>query len=59
VNQLAKTIVSISTGETTDEAPVVNEQAVRRGQARAAKLSPAERSKIARKAARARWRKAK
>lgn len=56
LNQLAKRIVDISTGEVPDEEPAaVNERAVRRGVARAAKLTAKRRRQIARKAARARW----
>ena len=57
LNQLAKRIVDISTGQESDEAEPVDEAAVRRGEARAAKLTPEERSEIARKAAKARWEK--
>lgn len=58
VNQLAKRIVDISTGEAQDDAPApVNPKASKRGKARAATLTPEERSRIAKKAARARWRK--
>jgi hypothetical protein len=58
VNQLAKRIVDISTGEAPDDAPApTNPSASGRGNARAAKLTPEQRSEIARKAARARWRK--
>ncbi len=55
VNQLAKRIVDISTGQEPDEAEPVDEAAVKRGEARAAKLTPEERQAIARKAAHARW----
>lgn len=56
VSQLAKRIVAISTGEEVDEGPpVVSPKASKRGKARAAKLTAAERSAIAKKAARARW----
>ena len=55
VNQLAKRIVEISTGQASDEAEPVDAAAVKRGEARAAKLTPKERSEIARKAAKARW----
>lgn len=56
VSQLAKRIVAISTGEEPDDAPApVNPEHAKRGTARAAKLTPAERSKIAKKAATARW----
>ncbi len=55
VNQLAKRIVDISTGQESDEAEPVDQAAVKRGEARAAKLTPEERQAIARKAARARW----
>lgn len=58
-NQLAKGIVDLATGATEDEAP--DENAPGRaggrkgGKARAEKLTPEERSAIARKAAAARW----
>ncbi len=66
VNQLAKMIVDISTGEVADEPPperVKNPAAValgklgasKGGQARAAKLSAKKRKEIAAKAAKARW----
>jgi hypothetical protein len=56
VSQLARHIVAISTGEESDEAPTpVNPQHAKRGAARAAKLTPEERSKIAQQAAAARW----
>jgi hypothetical protein len=66
VNQLAKMIVDISTGEVTDEAPPQPEKnqaavalamlgASKGGKARAAKLSPKKRKAIAKKAAEARW----
>lgn len=56
VNQLAKRIVAISTGQEPDDPPPqVNPKATKRGLARAAKLTPAQRKKIAKKAARARW----
>lgn len=55
VNQLAKRIVEISTGQASDEAEPVDAAAVKRGEARAAKLTAKERSEIARKAAKARW----
>lgn len=58
LNQLAKRVVDISTGEESDE-PVepstFAERAAKGGEARAVKLTPEERSEIARKAARARW----
>lgn len=68
VNQLAKMIVDISTGEADDEAPPEREKnpaavalgklgASKGGQARAAKLSPKKRKAIAKKAAEARWNK--
>ncbi len=68
VNQLAKMIVDISTGEVADETPperVKNPAAValgrlgasKGGQARAAKLSPKRRKAIAKNAAEARWNK--
>lgn len=55
VSQLAKRIVDISTGQESDEAEPVDRAAVKRGEARAAKLTPEERQAIARKAAHARW----
>ena len=58
VSQLAKHIVDITTGEQTDEAEassVLEERAAKGGTARATKLTPEERSAIAKKAARARW----
>ena len=67
VNQLAKLIVDISTGEVEDEAPKLEREknpaavalgrlgASKGGQARAAKLSPKKRREIAKKAAAARW----
>ncbi|MBC7929758.1 MAG: hypothetical protein H7Z38_04230 [Rubrivivax sp.] len=66
VNQLAKMIVDISTGDVADEAPPEREKnpaavalgklgASKGGQARAAKLSPKKRQAIAKKAAAARW----
>jgi hypothetical protein len=57
VNQLAKLIVDISTGAVSDDAPTVDAKAVQRGKARAAKLTPAKRKAIAKKAANKRWHK--
>lgn len=57
VNQLARRIVAISTGDESDEA--VNPKTAKRGDARAAKLAPEERKAIAKKAAAARWEKPK
>ena len=60
VSQLAKLIVEISTGQAEDAGPVLaDEKAAKRGRARAAKLTPKRRREIAKKAARARWKKAK
>ena len=59
-SQLAKHIVDITTGEEQDEAEapsVREERAAKGGTARASKLTPDERSAIAKKAARARWKK--
>lgn len=66
-NQLGKLIVDIATGEVEDEQPdeAKNPAAVelgrkgglKGGKARAAKMTPAERSEAARKAADARWHK--
>jgi hypothetical protein len=56
VNQLAKRIVEISTGQASDDAPApASEKASKRGKARAEKLTPGERRAIAKKAAAARW----
>jgi hypothetical protein len=54
--QLAKFIGEIATGERDDETgPTPSPAAVKRGKARAAKLSPRKRKAIAKKAARSRW----
>ena len=58
MSQLAKRIVDITTGEETDNVPepsTAKQRAAKGGYARAAKLTPEERSAIAKKAARARW----
>lgn len=57
MNELAKFIGDVATGEATDEKkePLPDKQAVRRGKARANELTPARRAEIARKAAQARW----
>jgi hypothetical protein len=70
MNQLAKRIVDVATGETEDREPTPEEQskdplAVARGKsggpkggrARAVRLSAEERAEIARIAARTRWKK--
>ena len=67
ISQRAKLIVDIATGEVEDKEPDIgkNPAAValgrlggkKGGKARAAKLTPEQRSKIARKAALARWNK--
>lgn len=67
-NKLAKSIVDIATGETPDREPTPEEQGkdpaavslgrkggLKGGKARAAKLTPEQRKKIARDAATARW----
>lgn len=56
VNELATHIGKLATHE-IEEAPAPNAKAVARGKARAAKLTAAQRKKIARKAAAARWNK--
>ncbi len=61
-NQLAKRIVDLSTGEQSDPELSVKQKAgqlggLTGGKARAAKLSPKERSAIAKKAAEKRWQK--
>lgn len=56
LNELAHHIGRIATHQLEDEKPPqVSETARKRGEARAAKLTAAERTEIARKAARARW----
>jgi len=57
-NQLAHMIVGIATGEDVKHEPDTSGQrkgGLKGGKARAAKLSPEERSEIAKKAAKARW----
>jgi len=61
-SQLAKLIVDIATGEkenVTPEAPKAGQRkgGLKGGKARAKKLSPIRRKRIAARAARARWRK--
>jgi hypothetical protein len=54
--QLARLIGQRAVGETTeDQTDPLPKPAAKRGEARAAKLTPARRSEIAKKAARARW----
>jgi hypothetical protein len=56
LNELAHRIGQIATHQIEDEQPPqVSEQARKRGEARAARLTPGERKKIAKKAARTRW----
>jgi hypothetical protein len=55
LNELAFRVGQIATHQVEDEVVPVDEAAVKRGEARAAKLTPAKRKHIARKAARARW----
>ena len=56
VSQLAKRIVAISTEQEEDTAPdAPSPSASKRGEARAASLTPAKRKKIAKKAALKRW----
>ena len=64
-NQLAKQIVDIATGQIEDKQPNEGKDpaavdlgrrgGLKGGKARAAKLTPEQRSKIAKKAARTRW----
>lgn len=54
MNELANMVGKIATGEIEDTPPT-NPAASKRGRARAAKLTPARRKEIARKAARTRW----
>jgi hypothetical protein len=62
-NQLAKVIVDIATGEASEPGPSraviarARNAGVRGGPARAMKLTPEQRSEIARAAAAARWKK--
>ena len=56
MNQLAKHIVDLATGQATDDQPEPTGRA-RSGHARAKKLSAERRSAIARKAAQIRWNK--
>jgi hypothetical protein len=71
-NQLAKSIVDIATGETEDREPTPEEQGkdpaavslgrrggLRGGKARAARMSAKRRAEIAKKAAKARWNRAR
>lgn len=61
VNQLAKAVVDVATGDATDEEAATVARARKAGSvggaARARALTPAERAKIAHTAAAARWRK--
>lgn len=58
MNQLANLVGRIATGEVEEDVETPEgEQARKRGEARSAKLSPEERSEIAKKAASARWKK--
>ena len=58
---LAKLVVEIASGARPDDSEpmrhAANPGAVRRGEARAASLTPTRRKAIAKKAARARWKK--
>jgi len=54
---LAKLIVDIASGERPNDSFPVETAATRRGDARAAALSPRKRKAIAKKAAAARWKK--
>jgi hypothetical protein len=66
-NQLAKLVVAIATGEAQDAKPddgkdpaavsLGRKGGLKGGKARAEKLTPKQRSTIAKKAAKARWRK--
>jgi hypothetical protein len=58
LNRRARQIVAIAIGEQPDELPEPTPPAfVKRGEARAARLTAAQRTKIAKKAARTRWHK--
>ncbi len=65
-SQLAKAIIDIATGERSDRDPTPEEQGKdpaafalgrKGGAARAARMAPAERQAVARRAAEARWKK--
>jgi len=56
LNELAFRVGQIATGQAEDTPPEpLNGSATKRGEARAAKLTPEQRKKIAKKAAKARW----
>ncbi len=58
LNQLAKRIVDLTTSQVSDEGPEPTpkeRRASRGGQGRAEKLTPGERSQIAKRAAATRW----
>ena len=59
VNQLAKSIVDIATGEVEDKKPLASARkgGLKGGKARAKNLTPEQRSEIASIAAQARWKK--
>jgi len=62
VNQLAKSIVDLATGETVESTPSKKQLETAKsgrkgGKARARALTPQERSEIAKTAAQARWKK--
>jgi hypothetical protein len=57
MNQLAKLIGDIATGQVEDNVVETDPKARKRCEARAAKLTPEQRSEIARRAAQARWNK--
>ncbi len=64
VNQLAKMIVDLTTGDETEPELSVKQRAgqlggLKGGKARAEKLTPKKRSEIAKRAALARWKSAK
>jgi hypothetical protein len=60
-NELAKSLIDdiIAETESEDWNKPINESAQKGGKARAAKLTPAERSAIAKKAAQSRWKSTK
>ena len=58
MNQLAKAIVDIATGEAAEDAPARGRPGgLKGGEARAEKLAPEQRREIAQKAAAKRWEK--
>lgn len=53
-NQLAKRVIDVATGQASDDVPEPTGRAIG-GRARAASMTPEERSALAKKGAEARW----